>query len=43
MDDLNLPAWPQDWVYFADVQDGALALSAGLLLLLLIISFSQTC
>lgn len=41
MDELNLPAWPQDWVYFADVQDGVLALSAGLLLLLLIIWWRQ--
>ena len=41
MDDITLPAWPQDWVYFADVQDGVLALAAGLLLLLLIIWWRQ--
>ena len=22
MNDLTLPAWPRDWVYFADVRDG---------------------
>lgn len=41
MDDLNLPAWPQDWVFFANVQDGVLALAAALLLLLLIIWWRQ--
>lgn len=41
MDELGLPAWPQDWVYFADVQDGVLALAAGLLLVLLIIWWRQ--
>lgn len=41
MDELNLPTWPDDWVYFADVQDGALALVAGLLLVLLIIWWRQ--
>jgi hypothetical protein len=41
MGDLNLPVWPQDWVYFADVQDGVLALAAVLLLLLLVIWWRQ--
>lgn len=41
MDDLNLPAWPQDWLFFADVQDGILALLAALLLLLLLIWWRQ--
>ena len=41
MDDLTLPVWPQDWVFFADAQDGVLALAAGLLLLLLIIWWRQ--
>ena len=41
MDELNLPAWPEDWVYFADVQDGALALAGSLLLVLLIVWWRQ--
>ncbi len=41
MDDLNLPAWPEDWVFFANVQDGVLALAASLLLILLITWWRQ--
>ena len=41
MDQITIPVWPQDWVYFADVQDGVLALAAALLLLLLVIWWRQ--
>jgi hypothetical protein len=41
MDEITLPVWPEDWVYFADARDGVLALAAGLLLLLLIIWWRQ--
>jgi hypothetical protein len=41
IEELELPKWPEDWVYFADVQDGVLALAALLLLLLLIIWWRQ--
>src|SRR3954466_8038125 len=41
MKDFTLPTWPQDWVYFADIRDGILALAALLLLLLLVIWWRQ--
>jgi hypothetical protein len=41
MEELNLPVWPQDWVYFANIQDGLLALAAVAVLLLLITWWRQ--
>lgn len=41
MDGIQLPVWPQDWVFFADFQDGLLAAAAVLIVTLLLIWWRQ--